>query len=82
MAKKQIYKTIIQLEILSEECIPDGTGIETIVHEMFEGDYSGESDWKETNTPIVGKEATKAIIAQGSNPEFFNMDNDGNEIDF
>jgi hypothetical protein len=31
---------------------------------------------------LIGKEAAEAVISQGSDPEFFQMDEEGDEIDY
>lgn len=80
MAKK-IYRTIIRYEILTEEPIVDEVGLDDIAYQCAHGDWSGR--WlpaEENGTELTGKDAVEAIKAQGSEPEFFNMDDEGNEF--
>jgi hypothetical protein len=81
MAKKQIYRTVIQLEVLSDEPISSGMALSEIADNCENGDFSGCSEWIVTNVPVKGIKAVKLIMAQGSMPEFFNMDDKGNEVD-
>jgi hypothetical protein len=78
--KKKLYKTVIQIEVLSEEPIPDGMSIEEIANEAMDGGYSMVSGIKSSKV-IEGKRAANAAHAQGSDPDFFGMDENGNEID-
>jgi hypothetical protein len=81
MAKKVLYRSVIQYEVLSEEPIPDGMDLEEIIAECYDGEYSGKSEIIVSNKPIVGKRAVKFVEKQGSDVEFFNMDANGNELE-
>ena len=81
MAKKQLYRTFITLEVLSEQPIPDNISLSEISNECENGDYSGITDWLITNEPIVGLEAAEKLKEMGSDPEFFRMDENGNDLD-
>jgi len=78
---KKIYKTIIRYEVLSEE--PFGSkSLSDIEYETNEGSMSGRFLDNEVHDVILsGKEAVVAIVNQGSDPEFFDLDSDGNDID-
>ena len=79
MAKKKLYRTIIQLEVITEEPL-EQQPLARIAFECDNGDYSGYTNWKVTNQPIKGKKAAKLVIEQGSDLDFFQMDENGNEI--
>jgi hypothetical protein len=80
--KKTIYKTTILLEILHEiKGEVDGMGMEAIAREMMDGSFSGASTITEDSIPLEGEEAVKHIIGQGSDPEFFGMDKNGEELE-
>lgn len=81
MAKKTIYRSVIEFEILSEEPIPDGMTLGEIDEECNTGSFSGIHAYKTRNTKLVGKRAAKAVLRQASDPEFFQMDADGNNLD-
>lgn len=80
-SKRKFYRTIIRYEILSEE--PLGSlSLEDIHYECTEGHCSGvflpaERD----NQEVDGAEMAIMLIEQGSDPEFFQLDEDGNDVD-
>lgn len=79
--KKTIYRTVIQLTVLSEEPLPQGMSINQIDANCEDGDFCGKADYIKTNEPLVGREAALAIEDTGSETEFFQMDINGNVID-
>jgi hypothetical protein len=80
MAKKTIYRTVIEIEVLSEEPIPDGISLDDIEEECNTGSYSGVHDWKIRNEPLTGEAAADALSKQGTSTDFFGMDEVGNDI--
>jgi hypothetical protein len=82
MTKKTIYKSVIIVEVLSDEPICGDMLLHEIAEECETGDFSGKHYYKVCNQPIKGIKAAKAIIEQGSSPEFFQMDENGNEIEW
>jgi hypothetical protein len=81
MTQKKLYKSVIQVEILSENPIPSWVTLSEIDETITEGDWSGLSSWVTENVELVGKAAADATIAQGSDTAFFNMDDEGNDTD-
>lgn len=74
MAKKQkYYRTVIEVEVLSEEPVDFDT-LADVAHEIVEGDCSGQWHTKVDNQEVDGPEMAKLLIAQGSDPGFFNLD--------
>jgi len=80
MKKKTLYRTVIQLEIISETPIEHSMSVSEMQRECDDGEFSGSTDTVISNEPISGKAAAAKVIEQGSDTEFFNMDEDGNEI--
>jgi len=81
MTKKKLYRTIIQYEIISEEPI-ESMSLEDIAEETTNGSMSGMFlENVVTNEKLTGIAAVNAVKAQGSSPEFFFMDDKGNDID-
>ena len=79
MPKKKYYRTIIQIEVLSE----DPYGYESLsqtAYDIEEGECSGDVKVLKTEA-ISGKEMAEALTAQGSDPEFFQLDEEGNPIE-
>lgn len=76
---KKFFKTTITIEILSEKKY-NSTDLEKIAYDITDGDCSGVvnvTEYKEL-TPV---EAAKALLAQGSDPEFFGLDEEGISLD-
>lgn len=81
MKQKQIYRSVFQLEVLSEEPIEDDENMGALYDQTINGDYSGKTTTILLNQTLKGMEAVKYTLEQGSDPEFFNMDKNGNEIE-
>jgi len=81
--KKVIYKSIIQVEILHEDAFNlSNYSLEEIASEITDGGWSGVLSTTVANVALKGIRAVRAIEAQGSDPEFFGMDEKGNDIDY
>lgn len=80
MTARKFYKTVIKFEVLSEEPIPDNVDYSQILFECKEGDYSMR-ELGEKQTVLNGKQAARALINQGSDPEFFQLNKDGEDIE-
>lgn len=80
--KKTIYRHVLTVEILSEEPLNENGSwpLEEIASAITDGDWSGATTWTKVNEPVEGKDAVKAVIGQGSDPEFFQMDKEGNDL--
>lgn len=78
-SKRKFYKTLITLEVLSEEPIPDGMELESIIEEATTGGYSMEI-LKQNSVVIGGQAMAKRLIAQASSPEFFKLNEKGEDI--
>ena len=80
MTERKFYKTTITFEVLSEEPIPSWMELQNIVYETEEGDYSGATVGN-VQVELDGKQAVKELAAQGSDPEFFRLDEEGNDLE-
>ena len=78
--KKKIYRTLILLTVLSDRPIPEGMSLEDIDAECSEGEFTGKTEWQEVNKVLKGNEAANAVLGVGSSPDFFQMDENGNEL--
>jgi hypothetical protein len=79
-SERKFYRTVIQYEILSEEPIDDPISLEAIANECDEGGWSGQFlDTK--HETLNATQTVKALIKQGSDPEFFNLNMDGEDTD-
>ena len=80
MTERKFYRTTIALEILSENPIPEGLEVADIVDEAVHGAYSMRH-LPSTVTVLDGKEAAAALTEQASDPSFFRLDSEGNDLD-
>ena len=80
MARKYV-KTVIRVEVRSEgEPVPKGWSLTDVEHEFVEGDWSGHVEDVEVQE-LTPREAAQALIAQGSDPEVFGLDEEGKLVD-
>lgn len=80
--KKTIHKTIIQIEILHEE--PENISdfsLGEIAYNVMDGEWSHGRKTIESNVVLTGMDAVNALKEQGSDREFFGMDDEGNELE-
>jgi hypothetical protein len=77
--ERKFYKTVVSYEILSEEPIGE-VSLEDIAYECENGHWSGVFG-DTVITELTGKEMAEAARKQGTDPEFFMLDDDGNTID-
>lgn len=75
---KKYYRTIVKVEVLSEEPIGD-MDLSDIAHQGEYGDLSIHVDHGDPEE-VDGKTMANLLIAQGSDPEFLGLDNEGNDI--
>lgn len=75
---RTFYKAVFSIEVLSEEPIDDMT-LEDIEYAITEGHCSGVITKSDT-VEMTGPEMAKALLAQGSDAEFFQLDDDGNDL--
>ena len=80
MTDRKFYKTVVKIEILSDEEVPDSMSLDFIQDQITNGCWSGIINHSLSKI-LNGKQAAKALINQGSDPEFFMIDEKGNDID-
>jgi hypothetical protein len=79
--KKTIYRSVIQIEVLSPTPISESSDLGDIIDEGNFGEFSITHKFTTANKPVKGMKAVDLIRNQGSDPDFFHMDNKGNEIE-
>lgn len=80
MTSRKFYKTTYKVEILSEDPIPDDMDLTSTLFEATEGGYSGDVV-REGTDEIDGKQAAEALLQQHSDPSFFRLTADGEDLD-
>jgi predicted metal-binding protein len=77
MTDRKFYKTVIQVEVLSEEPF-DYEDLADVYSAITEGDCSGKlSTWSQE--VLDGKQAADALINQASDPSFFMLTQEGDD---
>jgi len=77
--KKTLYRTTIQVVVIGEHKY-DETDLDQIAYDITNGDYTGNVDVRQIET-LIGKDAVDAVKKVGTALEFFQMDENGNEIE-
>lgn len=75
----KLVKTTITIEVLSEEGEYYGD-IFDLVYDTVDGHFSGIVS-NRVHKELTPKQMAKALQKQGSDPEFFNLDEDGNKVE-
>ena len=79
MTGRKFYKTVVQVEILSETPLNDNViDLDTIHYNITEGEWSGKVSLKSIH-PLNGQEAANALRNQDSSPEFFRLTENGED---
>jgi hypothetical protein len=76
---KKFFKTIITIEVLSEYKY-NNTNLLEINYDIDSGDCSGKVEVTKYEE-LTPEQMAKAALAQGSDPEFFGLTNEGLPID-
>ena len=79
MSDKKYYKTTITLEVLSEEPIPSWMEAKDVLNEMDNGDFVGVTN-EAAPKELTGKQMADELVKFGSKPEFFSLNEDGEEV--
>lgn len=79
MRKAAIYKTVLTIEVLSDEPLDPQMSTSDVVRDMIFGTTSGITK-RSSPKLLKGKHAVKEIHKHGTDPSFFFMDENGNEL--
>lgn len=79
-SERKFYKTIIQVEVLSEDPLENTDDLAHIHYLITGGDCSGVIKTVSINE-LDGSAAAKALLEQGSDTEFFQLTADGEDVD-
>lgn len=78
-SRRTFYKRVITIEVLSEEPY-EVEDLADIAHDIVHGHQSGAWSLGE-HQEMSGPEMAKALVDQGSAPEFFRLDEHGNDLE-
>lgn len=79
MSDREFYRTTYKIVVLSEHPVKDFLSLESIAYEITEGDCSGQLTTESAET-LDGPSMATALINQGSEPEFFQLDDTGDDL--
>ena len=79
--KRKFYRTVLKTVVLTEEPIPSGLSPTDILNRMDYDDYVGMTHTVVDNQVLSGIRTVTLLKELGSQPEFFNLDDDGNSLD-
>ena len=77
MTKRKFYKTTLKVVVLSEYPL-EYDSLKDVSYLIAQGDCSGEII-DDKRVTLSGRQTAKALIKQGSEPGFFQIDKDGND---
>lgn len=77
-SERKFYRRVIQIEVLAEACEDIPNELADVAEFITTGDGSG---WVETvsDEEIDAPTAARLLIAQGSDPSFFRLTQDGED---
>ena len=79
MTERKFYRTVVHVEILSEEPYVFSGDLYSLAEDMDMGDCSGVARTIQEEK-CNGARMAQLLISQGSDPEFFGIDEAGNDI--
>lgn len=82
-SKRRFYRTVVSVEILSEEPYlepSEADDLATISYDIGMGDCSGRVVWGESQE-VDGPTMARLLQEQASDPEFFGLDENGEDLD-
>jgi len=79
-SKRRFYRHVYSVEVLSEEPLPENIDLDSLHYQITEGECSGIRLGMTTET-VDGPTMAKLLQGQGSDPEFFSLDADGNDVE-
>lgn len=80
MSTRKFYRTTFKVVVLSEDRSTENLGLLAISQATDDGDCVGDLS-VDTIEELTGPDAATALHELGSEPGFFMLDNDGNDVD-
>jgi hypothetical protein len=79
MSARRYYRTLFQVEVLSEDTSFTDTDLDAMHEAITTGDCSGVVR-VEFVEEVDGPAMARLLLSQGSDPEFFQLDENGHEL--
>jgi hypothetical protein len=80
MTSRKFYRRVVTLEFISEEEHPGAWEISDAIYDAREGDSSMQELSDKTEI-VDGKKAAEILMEQGSEPGFFQLTKDGEDVE-
>lgn len=80
MTKRTFYRRLVTLEFISEERHPGAWELEDAIWDAKHGEGSMQEISDKTEE-VDGKRAAEILVSQGSDPGFFRLTKDGNDVE-
>ena len=77
---RKFFRTVFQIEVISEDPLANDWGITQLRHQILDGDATGSVDCIR-HRQVSPKLAAQLAISQGTDPEFLFLDEDGSEAE-
>lgn len=74
------HRTMFLVEVVSTDCDADAWNMDQLLHQITDGMATGVMSLA-SHRPVSAKLAAQLAIDQGSSPELFDIDEDGNETE-
>lgn len=78
VSKRKFYKTVIRVTVLSEEDWTDWDSLSAVDYDITDGPCVGDIKTI-SHEEIDGKQAAKELMEARSDPEFFMLDENGDD---
>ena len=79
MSPRKFYRTVLTVEILSETPYNE-TDLAQVAVDIDEGEQVGKVSVSSSNEEMTGKVCAVLLKDAGSDPSFFMLDNNGNDV--
>lgn len=79
-AARTFYVTVVQVTILSEQPYDPHKDLDEIYQDITTGDANGDTTTILSNDQVNVPTAARMLTDSGSDPEFFGLDDAGNDI--
>lgn len=80
-SSRTFYRNRITVEVLSEDPLSGDESLSDIAYLIDEGPCSGKVETTIENEKVDGPRMAQLLRDQASEPEFFKLDNEGNDLD-
>jgi hypothetical protein len=80
MTSRKFFKTTFTVTVLHEESVYTPDDLNVVHQDITDGDYCGTFEQHNT-IEIDGKQAASELVRMASDPYWFNLDEDGNDVE-